>query len=356
MSDTFTLLSTEAFAVDLLRRINEARHRVSIQLMTFDGDEAGLPVADALLAAAARGVDVRLAVDCFALRYVSDERTNRSAVRAEFATTTAMYRRLADGGVDLRFTSPNGPFALYALARNHKKLFVIDNRAYLGGINVSDHNYAWHDFMVAITDQALVDAVVEDFEHTMAGERVRVDKPILTNEAIEETFDEMVSSARDRLVVGSPYAIDRQLAKLIERSPARSKTAIVAAENNFLFLDLITPYLLHRLASSGVELSTYANFSHAKFVLADDRLLIGSSNYGRHSFWCNQEIGLVIDDTDFIERFTAEMLSALSPLEHDASLRRRALGRVASVAMDTYLRAYARLIVPRVPTLARDVP
>ena len=266
-----------------------------------------------------------------------------------------MYRRLVAGGVEVVFTNPNGPFGVAALARNHKKLFVIDDTCYLGGINVSDHNYAWHDFMVATDRPDLVAAVVADFSHTMDGQRISVAGPILTNDAIETVFDDMVLSAKRRLVVASPYAIDRRLARLMHASAAASKTAIVAVENNFLFLDWITPYVTERLARAGVDLRTYGNFSHAKFVLSDDRLLVGSSNYGRHSFWCNQEIGLVIDDPGFVEGFAGAMLGDLRPVAVDRSLRRRMTGWLASAAMDTFLRAYATVVAARTPALARGV-
>ena len=128
----------------------------------------------------------------------------------------------------------------------------------------------------------------------------------------------------------------------------------MATENNFRFLELITPYVTQRLAQAGAELVAYRNFSHAKFVLADNRLLIGSSNYGRHSFWCNQEIGLVIDDADFVDAFAQRLLSDLVPVRPSANRARRAVGRVASAAMDFHLQLYARWIVPRVPLLLSE--
>ncbi len=348
------LLSTDEFAAELLRRLETATRRVSVQLMTFDGDAAGLGVAEALTAAAGRGVRVRLLIDCFALRYVSDQRVRRPAVREEFAATLKMYRRLIDQGVELAFTSPNGPLGIYSLARNHKKLFLVDDHAFLGGINVSDHNYSWHDFMIGIDDAELVAHIADDFDYSFAGRRQTLDGPILTNSAIEATFDDLVRSAKDRIVVASPYAIDRRLALLMEESVATHKTVIVAADNNFRFLELITPYVTNRLVAAGATVATYDRFSHAKFVLADERLLVGSSNYGRHSFWCNQEIGLVIDDPAFVDAFAARMLADLVPARPGLNGGRRVVGRIASAGMDTFLRLYTRLIVPRVPLVARD--
>ncbi len=347
---THHLLLTEEFVEDLIERLEGARRRVALQLMTFDGDAAGERVAGPLLAAAQRGVEVRVLVDSFALRVVSDQPVRRRAVRQEFARSLDLYRELLDGGVAVRFTNPNGPVNAFALARNHKKLFVVDDVVYLGGVNVSDHNFAWHDVMIRIDDRAVVTAVVDDFDVGFGGRRQVLDGAVVTNEAVEATFDALVRGAERRVVVASPYAVDRGLARLLELSAAAEKTVIVAAENNYRFLEAITPYVCHRLLRAGVDLATFSRFSHAKFVVADDRLLIGSSNFGRHSFWCNQEIGIVIDDPVVIDALLEEVGRA-RPIAVDPSRRRRVLGWAASAAMDAFLRLYARMIVPRVPLL-----
>ena len=351
----FALLTTAGFVAELHDRLAKAQRSVSIQLMTFDGDQSGLAVAAQLMAAARRGVRVRLLVDCFARRFVSDQPVRRPEVIDEHRRTQAMFDELANAGVALRFTNPNGPLNLFSLARNHKKLYVIDDLVYLGGVNVSDHNFSWHDFMVRIDDRALHRAVVDDFENSFAGRRRRVDGPIVTNQAVERTFDQLVAGARHRLVIASPYAVDRRLVALLERCPAPAKSLILVEHNNFRFLQLITPYLSERLTRAGVGLFNYDRFSHAKFLLVDDdALLIGSSNFGRHSCWCNQEIGLVIRDREFISCFQQSLLSGLRPAAPTQPERRLRLGRLASAAMDRYLMLYARVIVPCVPSLARS--
>lgn len=351
----YHLLTTEQFGPELLRRLAGARRQIDLQLMTFDGDRAGLAVADALQAAAGRGVPVRLLIDCFSHRFVSDQPVGRRAVAAEHRRTRAMYAELAAAGVRLRFTHPNGPANLFALARNHKKLYLIDGVAYLGGINVSDHNFAWHDFMVRVDDPDVGRAVAADFDASFAGRRRTVDGAIVTNRALARTFDELVAGARHRVVVASPYAVDRRLAEVLEASPAPSRTVVVAPENNFWCLQLIAPYLFHRLERAGVGLLRFPRFSHAKFLLVDnDALLVGSSNFGRHSLSCNDEIGVVIRDRGFIAAFEQEMLSGLEPVEPVPDRRRRLAGRVGAAVIDRSLMVYARTIAPLVPALAPD--
>ena len=363
---TFDVLTTKEFIDELRDRLANAERRVVLQLMTFDGDEAGLEVAELLLAAVARGVPVRLLVDSFALRFVSDRPVSDRAVVDEYRATLDMYERLAEGGVEVRFTNGNGPGHIFALARNHKKVYVIDDVAYLGGINVSDHNFEWHDFMVRTDDAELCSILLADLAETFAGRYTTIDRTLdrsidggsstvtlVTNGALRATFDRLVAEAERRIVVASPYALDRRLLDVLERASAPRKTVVIADHNNFRFLQAITPYLTARARRAGIELATYDGFSHSKFLLVDDdRLLVGSSNFGRHSLTCNQEIGLVIRDRGFIAEFESTFLPDLIPAVPRGSIGLRAFGWFATMVMEAYLASYARAVTPRVPLLA----
>ena len=58
------LLRNREFIEDLKHVLGSAERRVLVQVMTFDGDASGLEVADLMVEAARRGVDVRLRQDC----------------------------------------------------------------------------------------------------------------------------------------------------------------------------------------------------------------------------------------------------------------------------------------------------
>jgi cardiolipin synthase len=350
----YELLLTPDFIDDLQRRIDGAQHRILIQLMTFDGDRSGLDIADRLLRAVERGVKVRLLVDCFALRFVSDTNAKRDSVADEIEASHAMYERLRSGGVDLVFTHPNGPGNLFALARNHKKVFVIDDDVYLGGINVSDHNFEWHDFMVRIDDDAVLDAVVDDVEFTLAGGRRSVRGAVITNREVEQTFNSLVLGAERSVVLASPYAIDVGLTQVMAKVTAPFKQVIATRRSNYLVYRAMSPYLHWRLRRSGTDLGSYTNFSHSKFLLVDDeKLLVGSSNFGRHSFWCNQEICILITDTDFIARFKKQMLTDIEPMNGRRPAHHVAFGALVSWIMYGCIAGLRYTVAPRVPNLSR---
>lgn len=352
------LLDNREFVEDLHRCLAAAERRMLIQVMTFDGDASGLGVARLMIDAAGRGVDVRLLVDCFALRYVSDRKDTDPSVRDEASETKAMFDRLSAAGVAVTFTQPFGPVKLFGLSRNHKKLYVVDEHAYLGGINISDHNFTWRDFMIRTAEPAIVDALVEDFARTEQGERRSVNGAIITNAEIEPVFNELVSGATRSLVLASPYSLDVGIVDLLERSPAPAKTVITARQNNYRWLRAAEPYIWSRLVRSGVELYTYPDFFHARFLLVDhSELLIGSSNFSRHSFRCNQEVCLLITDRAFIAGFRARMLAEAEPLEPDRSAHRgltgAAWGRVAARFYFHGIVGAAQVVALFAPTLAR---
>ena len=351
------LLDNREFVADLHRALAEAGRRVLIQVMTFDGDASGQGVADLMIDAAGRGVDVRLLVDCFALRYVSDRPAKDREVRAEAAGTAAMFERLRQAGVEVTFTQPWGPVLLFGLCRNHKKLYVVDDHAYLGGINISDHNFAWRDFMIRFTDPAIVEALADDFARTERGERHSANGAIITNAEIEPAFNELVGTATRSLVLASPYSLDVGIVDLLQRSPAPAKTVITARRNNYRWLRAAEPYIWSRLARSGVELHTYPDFFHARFLLADDgKLLVGSSNFSRHSFRCNQEVCLLITDREFITGFRARMLADIEPLDPSRSARwspGTAWGRAVARFYFHGIVGAAQVVTPLAPTLAR---
>ena len=352
------LLDNQGFVTELHRVLRAAERRVLIQVMTFDGDASGLAVAELMVAAASRGVDVRVLVDCFALRYVSDRRATDPHVQAEAAETRAMFERLRAAGVAVTFTQPWGPVLLFGLSRNHKKLYVVDDRAYVGGINISDHNFSWRDFMIGISDPGVVDTLADDFTRTEGGERCSLSGSVITNSEIEPAFNRIVSGASRSLVLASPYSLDIGIVKLLAQSPAPDKAVIMARSNNFHWLRAAEPYIWDRLARAGVDRRTYPDFFHSRFLLADDdKLLVGSSNFSRHSFRCNQEICLLITDEGFIADFKTRMLPDTEPLEPAHATRRsRTQAAVSRLAAHFYFHGIigaAKTVAPFAPTLAR---
>jgi phosphatidylserine/phosphatidylglycerophosphate/cardiolipin synthase-like enzyme len=115
----------------------------------------------------------------------------------------------------------------------------------------------------------------------------------------------------------------------------------------------MSPYLKWRLRRAGVSLAAYTNFSHSKFLLVDgNKLLVGSSNFGRHSFWCNQEICLLITDPEFIRTFRAVLMEQTEPLDERLLPHKIAFGGLVSWIMYTVIMVLRFTVAKRVPNLS----
>ncbi|WP_233446891.1 phospholipase D-like domain-containing protein, partial [Ideonella azotifigens] len=120
----------------MVRAIEQALHEVWLATYIFHDDPASEAVAKALIAAARRGVRVRVVVDGFGSSH----------------SLTTVKRWFGDKGVDLAVFRPLTRWWNWLqpgqLRRLHQKLCVVDGtRAFVGGINViDDRNDLHHGF------------------------------------------------------------------------------------------------------------------------------------------------------------------------------------------------------------------
>ncbi len=114
----------------LLGAIDRARERVWLQSYMFEDDPLGRKVAEALAAAATRGIEVRVLVDSLWSMHGSLQRTN--PVLSQLDTQAGLTLRLirpVDELVDLK-------------RRNHRKMLIVDRRrALISGRNLDAHYY-----------------------------------------------------------------------------------------------------------------------------------------------------------------------------------------------------------------------
>jgi cardiolipin synthase len=218
--------------------------------------------------------------------------------------------------------------------RNHRKLVILDNRvAWCGSQNLADAQFRikpryapWVDIMtrwegpVAQHNQYLFvsDWMAEggddisDLLREGAGAasqgsilaQVIGTGPTASFDAMPSCFSELIHSARDELVITTPYFVpDEQLLFAITSAarrgvrtvmvvPSRCDSRIVAATSRSYYEDLI---------KAGVAIYEYRlGLLHAKTMIVDGAIgLIGSANLDRRSFELNFENNILFADNDF---------------------------------------------------------
>jgi len=325
-----------------------ARQRLLVQAMTFEGDQAGLSVGRAVTAGAA--LDRRVLVDDYTRFAISDRFVYSPHnlldpdFRAELRATRGMFDAMSSAGVGVRVTNPAGPFLVGFAFRNHKKLIVADNTAYLGGINFSDHNFAWHDLMLRIDDPEISDALAADFEATWRGEGRSWSAAFgdialygLDGRDNHARFGEILAAidaaGRDISII-SPY-LTFPFTDALARAAKRGVevTLITPLANN---KPMVRDYLVWFAARSGFRVRLTREMIHLKGMLIDgERLVLGSSNFDFVSYWIEEELLAVISDPALIADFSRRVLEPLlaQALPEDAARTAVAGGRRAAAIL-----------------------
>jgi cardiolipin synthase len=301
--------------------IGAAGRRLHVQAMTFEGDAAGGRVAAAI--SACRAGDRRILVDDYSRHVVSDRRVRSlhylrdRRFRAEVRNTGAMFRGLLQDGVGVRLTEPMGPLLHRFAFRNHKKLIVADDVAYIGGINFSDHNFLWPDLMLRIPDRAIADRLAADFADTYAGVAGSWREDFggmrlygLDGRDNGPGFAELIAlieQARTSIRVISPY-LSFPFVEPLARARARGVqvTLITPLANN---KPIVRDYLLRAARRADLETWLTPDMIHMKGLLIDDaRLVLGSSNFDFVSYLAEAEFVAVIDDERLAREFRRRVL------------------------------------------------
>jgi cardiolipin synthase A/B len=299
------LVGAEAFWREAARDIAAARRRVLVQAMTFEGDSAGLAVAEAVIEAGA--ADRRILVDDYTRHVINDRillTTRDPAIRAEADATHRMFDRLMDYGVSVRITQPIEGQPLRYPLRNHKKLLVIDDAAWIGGINFSEHNFAWSDTMVRIADGHVADWLASAFEadwqgrseparRNFAGGLTLLNLSGTGNMAGFAPVLELLAGARRSLEVLSPYPTFPFLEAMGQAAASGAEVVLYTPRANNK--SVVRDYVLHAAQRHGVAVRLLPEMGHTKAALIDGEALVcGSSNFDFVSARASAELVAII--------------------------------------------------------------
>lgn len=303
--------------------LESARRSVWVQTFTFEGDRAGHKLARALERCGA--VKRRLLIDGYSLLYHSDRLVPGSAwldrrFRREVHLTHRWVGRLRRGGTGVRFGNPLGPSPLRLVRRNHKKMVVVDERiAYLGGINFSDHNFAWHDMMLRIESRELGRLLGAEADDAWLGRSKPFDRRIgplrvlsLNGRGNADGFRpvvEAIDGARRSIDVVSAY-LSHPFTEHLARAVRRGVTVriLTPLRNNKANL---ARHVVHCAAREGFELLRYSGgMSHMKAMVIDDDLLVaGSSNFDFMSHHVLEEHVVMTREPSIIDDFRRRVWS-----------------------------------------------
>ncbi len=335
--------------------IAAARRRVLVQAMTFEGDAVGLEVAGAIQASAAPVR--RVAVDDYTRWVVNDQWVHTrparrdQALQAEVRATAAMFAHLEAAGVQVIWTEPVRRLWRDYPFRNHRKMIVADDVAYIGGLNFSEHNFAWTDLMVRMERSEVADFLATDFPSRGAASASAWSAGFdglvlygLDGRSNGEGFGALMSRldrARDGIVVVSPY-LTFPFTDALVRAQRRgvAVTVVTPQVNN---KPILHDYIAGLAQREGFRLVQTPQMSHVKALLIDGAtVVLGSSNFDFVSYEAEAEIiGLFEDHAladDLHRRLIAPALARASDQPATVSALSGGLATAALRLAQAYVR------------------
>lgn len=301
----------EAALAALVTGIGAAQASVRLETYIYRDSAVGRRVRDALVAAARRGVKVRVLVDAL----------------GSFSLPAGWWDELVRAGGEARLFNPLHPGRF--LYRNHRKSLACDSRAaIIGGFNIADEydgdgvTSGWRDLGLAFEGPP-VRALEHSFDqlwsladfHPARFARLR---PSRARGASGPEPLQLLTSGPGLGVNPLKRALLRDLGRAAELRIAsayflptwRLRRRLMQAARRGARVQLLLPAksdvplaqrgahsLYGRLLRAGVEIWEYQpQILHAKLVLADDVAYVGSANFNTRSLHIDYELLLRVED------------------------------------------------------------
>lgn len=309
------------FMNDMIEEFENAEQNIYFQFYIISSGEFFDRLKEIFIRKAIEGVEIKILVDGMGGRKLKKQD----------------IQELEDAGVevDIFFPPTLGPLNIRLNYRNHRKIVVVDNKVgYLGGFNIGDEyiskdpdlNY-WRDSHIKIKGEAVNDLInrfyldykfsskkadgryqtqIDEFDENYdVAMNIVASGPDHDLEQIRDGFDKMISLAKERIYIQTPYFIpDEGLFKsLIMAAYSGVDIRItVPGRPDHPFVQPASRWYLGRLLEVGASVYYYddESFIHSKTILIDDFVSsIGTANFDIRSFALNFEINAFIYDYGF---------------------------------------------------------
>lgn len=285
--------------------VRNARHSVYIEFFIVGSGHLWNTFFGALLKAKENGAEIKIIFDGLGSAF---KLKKRDLKKLKTIAEVRIFHKLS-------------PFASAKLnLRDHRKIIAVDGKtAYTGGINLADeyvnirspYGY-WKDTGVAVYGGAA--KIFEGMFLSMWQGKYEMPAPdICADEKLclpfydspryrafcEDAYVGAISSAKKRVHIFTPYfCVSEKTAAALAFTARRGVDVAVIIphipDKKYAFA--VTKAFAYKLKTSGVKFYEYTpGFMHAKSVICDDTLFIGSYNFDFRSTRFNYECGVAFE-------------------------------------------------------------
>jgi cardiolipin synthase A/B len=357
-----------AFFDAVINDFNEAKESINFESYIFHKDQLGERIANALIKAAERGVKVRVLID--------------GAGSPMWSTYYA--RQLEAAGIQTKIFHPF-PWQLWnwsrsvvkktfllkwiylflqSNSRNHRKVYLVDKKiAYIGSLNISkvhlDESLGgsnWRDTAVRLSNidlselatafnyawdhRTIKERVRDAFKHVRRDPIIRLNYTRHRRRILYKHLLRRIARCQRRIWITNAYFIpDNFLLRRLKEAASRGVDVriLLPEKSDVMVMPWASSTFYESLLKDGVKIYEYLpSVLHAKTIILDDWVLVGSSNLNSRSLLHDLEIDIKIAKPTSAELVVQQFLNdldlsreiSLTTWKYHRPLRQRALGRL----------------------------
>lgn len=351
----------ESYFHSLLKDIKSAKRSIDIEVYIFTQDKLGKKIIESLIEAKKKNkLKIRLLVDGAGTPFWGGKLIRKLEF---YGIKTKVFNPLPWQIWQWRRTSTKLPLFLNILhmfsrinCRNHRKSIVIDNKiAYIGSLNFDQRHLSvqnggqnWRDTAVRVSGynlksiksafnraweqniwQRKIEKIVNNINH-----KFRINNTVKKRFQLYRNLLKQLSKAKNRVWITNAYFIPNNLflRKIIKLAESGIDVRIIVTKvSDVAPVQWATSTLYAKLLKSGIKVYEYnASILHAKSIIIDDWISIGSSNLNHRSLLHDLELDINIESksaqNDIIDQFNKDILNSdiitLSSLQEKNWLQR----------------------------------
>ncbi|MGK5093021.1 phospholipase D-like domain-containing protein [Deltaproteobacteria bacterium TL4] len=308
----------------LLNDINQARYHIDLETYIFDADPVGFQIAEALIKASQRKVRIRVLVDGAGSPFWGGplvEQLEQAGVQTRVYHPPPWHLWQWSRAV-CRFSTLLKLFHLITRVnrRNHRKTCIIDRRiAWVGSFNITQVHLelelggkGWRDTAVRLSGIDLLD-LQEAFDKAWqykflvnaSGSEtlssiIRLNNTRKRRRRLYKDLLQKMKRARKRIWITNAYFVPDVALLWRLKKAARQKIDVrilLPKKSDVFFMPWASATFYESLMRSGVRIYEYLpGILHAKVMIIDNWMTVGSSNLNHRSLLHDFEVDVVLKE------------------------------------------------------------
>jgi len=319
-NDFELLIDSDNFFPEMLQAIDSAESFIFLEQYLIKSGNIFDLFINALINAAERGVKIFILFDDYGSKEVSPKDINR----------------LTRNNIYFAHYNPFRWMHLYkSMRRNHRKLLLVDGvHAFVGGACLSDeyqfkssNPMSWHDIVIKIRGEVVYDwylsfkniwesiseQVLPEFESKQYTSYHQNGRVVLAqgpgrNHIIRSAINN-INKSKYRVWIATPYFITtRKLRHALIKAQRRDievRLLLPGSISDHPWISQAARRYYTKLLHNGIRIFEYQpRFIHAKLIMCDNWVSIGSSNLDRWNQFWNLDANQVVRDSHLIKQAT----------------------------------------------------